>query len=203
VSQQNNKAKKKQKGFIGAIGDDLPSLVPIFFSLLIFFATLSFVFITINERNTYIEKYFESISVSKEILGSSFFSGYGDFESKIFNISTPENFATGLVYSPDLLIYDNYLDKDLFVNLFVDDTNSIEYQLPYFDPIMEYKDYYCTVEKQKCETAYDKQAFFYTNQNELDLEKIFKNNTPFQYLYPVSLSTSKGVINVYLYVLVW
>jgi len=201
VSQQNNKTKTKQRGFIGAIGDDLPSLVPIFFSLLIFFATLSFVFITVNERNNYIEGYFESISISKSILGSSFYSGYDDFYYKVSNISTSEKFVAGLIYGPDLLITEKYLDTELFVQVFVaEDTNNFEFYIPYFDSVLNY-DGYCTVEN--CESALDKQPFFYTNQQELDLEKIFKNNSPFQYLYPVSLSTSKGVITVYLYVLVW
>jgi len=175
VSQQNNKTKTKQRGFIGAIGDDLPSLVPIFFSLLIFFATLSFVFITVNERNNYIEGYFESISISKSILGSSFYSGYDDFYYKVSNISTSEKFVAGLIYGPDLLIKETYLDTELFVQVFVaEDTNNFEFYIPYFDSVSNYEDFYCTVEN--CESTPYKQSFFYTNQQEFDLEKIFKNH---------------------------
>lgn len=217
--QQNNKKNKPlkernaktQRGFIGAIGDDLPSLVPIFFSLLIFFATLSFVFITLNERNSYLERYFESISISRKVLGSSFYSGYTDFEEKVANLTTPERYVVGLIYDPNLL-GTQVLNKDYFVQTF-NYNNNAEYIIPYAGQYPGVEESYCTIEETICEglSDSDTNVFLKSNQPELDftsgdpfdLKIIFKNKNPFVYLYPVSLSTSKGVVNVYLYVLVW
>ena len=42
-----NKKSKKQKGYIGAIGDDLPSLIPLFLGIVLFFAVF------INTYNVY------------------------------------------------------------------------------------------------------------------------------------------------------
>jgi len=207
----------KQKGFIGAIGDDLPSLVPIFFSLLIFFGTLSYVFITLNEKNTYLEKYFESISVSKEALGSSFFSGYAEFEERVASINTTENYIVGLIYDPNLLGNEgggtvDTLDRENFIKS-CQIGNNEEYIIPYLnpDPYIGPDVYYTGkgADQDLCDS--NVVHFFIPNDVQylnnptdvIDAKFIFKNQTPFIYFYPVALSTSEGVITAYLYVLVW
>ncbi len=212
IKKQSNKQKgfighsgphfreRFSKGFIGAIGDDLPSLVPIFFSLLIFFGTLSFVFVTLGERNSYLEKYFESISVSKEILGSSFYSGYTDFDMRVKGVNTTEKYAVGLIYNPELL-GNNIFDEAYFIQSF-DNQGAEEFLIPTTENI-----FFCTVKKSICEAQLDFNYFAYFNDPDFispfDLEIIFKNSEPLTYLYPVTLSTSKGSFNVYLYVIVW
>jgi hypothetical protein len=199
IKQIKNLSQKK--GFIGAIGDDLPSLVPIFFSLLIFFGTLAFVFVTLGDRNAYLEKYFESISISKEVLGSSFYSGYVDFDQKVKTVNTTEKFAAGLIYNPDLLGQYNLFDKDYFIQSF-DNIGMEEYRIPVSD-----FDFFCTTDNSICNSNSDKNYFVYSNdpdfQNVFELDLIFKNEQPQSYLYPVVLSTNDGVFNVYLYVIVW
>ncbi|MDD4983874.1 MAG: hypothetical protein PHH82_03500 [Candidatus ainarchaeum sp.] len=199
IKKQSSKPQRK-KGFIGAIGDDLPSLVPIFFSLLIFFGTLSFVFVTLGDRNAYLEKYFESISVSKEILGSSFYSGYTDFDMRVKGVNTTEKYAVGLIYNPELL-GNNIFDKDYFIQSF-DNLGIEEFQIPIDDV-----DFFCTVDDSICNSNSDKNYFVFSNdpdfENSIELDIIFKNNQPLTYLYPVTLSTSKGVFGVYLYLIVW
>jgi len=196
---------RNKNGFLGAIGDDLPSLVPIFFSLLIFFSTLSFVFITLSDRNAYLETYFESISVSKEALGSSFFSDYNNFLDNINSINTTEKLIVGLINDPGLLA-DNLAEKEMFVQSAIIDGKE-EFMLP--NSIEQNNgDAHCTIDN--CFSMFPSPAhnyYFYSNEYELndsiDLYKIFKNNDPFLYLYPVALSTNQGVVNVYMYVLVW
>jgi hypothetical protein len=92
-----------KKGFIGPIGDDLPSLVPIVVSLVLFFSIFALTLNTYNTKNTYLRKQMDMTSVAREIKGDSLILGIDQFETKCASVKTkflPYNFMTGL-YSAD------------------------------------------------------------------------------------------------------
>jgi hypothetical protein len=60
-----------EKGFIGAIGDDLPSLIPIIVALLIFFSVFSVALNTYNSQNYSFEKKMGMLSVARLVKGDS------------------------------------------------------------------------------------------------------------------------------------
>src|SRR3989344_5355362 len=53
--------KKFKKGFLGPIGDDLPSLIPLVFALIMFFYAFTFAWNTFDKKN-------ENFNDSKDIL---------------------------------------------------------------------------------------------------------------------------------------
>lgn len=104
----NNMAKKfiSKKGFIGPIGDDLPSLVPIVVSLVLFFSIFSLTLNTYNTKNSFIRKQMDMTSVAREIKGDSLILGIEQFESKCASVKTkylPYNFMTGLYSAENTL----------------------------------------------------------------------------------------------------
>lgn len=63
------------KGFIGPIGDDLPSLIPIVVGLLLFFMTFAMVLSAYNTKNALISQQSEMTSVARELKGDSLIFG--------------------------------------------------------------------------------------------------------------------------------
>ncbi|PIU22589.1 MAG: hypothetical protein COT14_00330, partial [Candidatus Diapherotrites archaeon CG08_land_8_20_14_0_20_30_16] len=80
------KVKKSSRGFIGSIGDDLPSLIPLFFALMIFFTALAFAFTTINEKNATINTYLDSLTIAKTALSDGSFASLSEFQNTGKNI---------------------------------------------------------------------------------------------------------------------
>lgn len=64
------------RGFVGPIGDDLPSLIPITFSLLIFFASLSFTFNQFDYKRTVFDQDLTKLKISSTLKGNSLISDY-------------------------------------------------------------------------------------------------------------------------------
>ncbi|MFA6268938.1 MAG: hypothetical protein WCW13_02400 [archaeon] len=92
----------KSKGFIGPIGDDLPSLIPIVVSLVLFFTIFALTLNTFNSKNLYIEKQMNLTSVAREIKGDSLILSIEDFQKKCDAISLkkfPYNFMVGVYFS--------------------------------------------------------------------------------------------------------
>ena len=67
------------KGFIGAIGDDLPSIIPLVIALLLFFSVFSSTLNVYNSRNATFTQRIETISVARALKGSSLLIGTADF----------------------------------------------------------------------------------------------------------------------------
>jgi len=87
------------KGFIGPIGDDLPSLIPIVVALVLFFTIFSLTLNTYNTKNVYVRKQMEMTSVAREIKGDSLILGIDQFSSKCDSVKVkkfPYNFMTGI-----------------------------------------------------------------------------------------------------------
>jgi len=68
-----------KKGFIGAIGDDLPSLIPIIIAILIFFSVFTNTLMVYDQKNSELRKQIELSSISRTIKGESLIYGYDFF----------------------------------------------------------------------------------------------------------------------------
>jgi len=91
-----------KKGFIGPIGDDLPSLVPIVVALVLFFTIFALTLNTFNSKNEYIGKQMEMTSVAREIKGDSLILGIDQFFTKCNSVrlkNFPYNFMVGIYFS--------------------------------------------------------------------------------------------------------
>lgn len=92
-----------KRGFIGPIGDDLPSLVPLVISLLLFFSIFTLTLNTYNSKNFFINKQIEMTSAAREIKGDSLILNLDQFMKKCRTVSGknfPYNFMVG-IYSAD------------------------------------------------------------------------------------------------------
>ncbi|GEM_PF-948441 len=71
---------RQQKGFLGPIGDDLPSLIPLVFSLIIFFGAFGVAFSTFSQRGRDFDLQIEALRISTELKGNNYFSNFAEFE---------------------------------------------------------------------------------------------------------------------------
>jgi len=189
-----------KKGFIGSIGDDFPSLIPLFFAVLIFFSSLGYSFTTMNDRNDYINTYVDSLKIAKTALGKGNYSSYEDFMQTQESIITTSNYVVGLVYI-DKNIFDEYtvsfeeLDYDTFIRHELGELVLFEdRKLP--DPDGDSEQVYLHYSSSL-------QDDFEKNGKGINITDTAKLNKVFSYVYPVGLMTSKGVLAAYLIVLVW
>ena len=68
------------KGFLGPIGDDLPSLIPLIFALVIFFSTFTFAFSVFNEKNSDFQSDLDVLNIARVLKGTSLISSIEDFD---------------------------------------------------------------------------------------------------------------------------
>jgi hypothetical protein len=125
-----NKSLNK-KGFIGAIGDDLPSLIPILISLLLFFTIFSLTLNTYNSKNVILRKNMGLMSISRELKGDSLILDVNQFKLRCDNTRLTThayNFRVG-IYSNEKLtqlatngeqIIDNFKNIDEGIENFID-----------------------------------------------------------------------------------
>ncbi len=67
-----------EKGYLGSIGDDLPSLIPLLFALLIFFSVFSFTLNLFNEKKKVFEKEFELMRIADALKYDGYINGYDE-----------------------------------------------------------------------------------------------------------------------------
>lgn len=172
---------ENKKGFIGAIGDDLPSLIPIFLGLVVFFSVFLSVFNDYNSKNNLFNLNQEAVEISMQLKSDPVIIDHNHFIEKCNLIRTPKNWNAILVDLP--LNTNNFKGislQDLKANYIT--TGVFSEQDPDNPSINNY--YICNQE----------------NLENLDLtsDKIIS------YLYPVTLQRQTGHTSpVRLYVLVW
>jgi hypothetical protein len=206
------KKKFNIKGFIGSIGDDLPSLIPLFFALMIFFGALAFAFTTINEKNSTINTYIDSLTIAKSALSDGAFASLSEFNETQSSFVTLSNYMYGLIYLPDDAEYDfeslfEYDVKDIFVkecdnnksmnlyaDLYVDNTGLVDSD-PCSGAGREWQNFLIA-----SPSALEK---INVEEDSYGLLQEIKNRKYFYYLYPVTILTPVGQKVVYLIVLVW
>jgi hypothetical protein len=86
------------KGYLGPIGDDLPSLIPLMFALVIFFSAFYVTVSTYNERTLDFESDIAVVQVSASLRGTGFVSSLQDFKRSCsaLNVRRPF-FSAGLM----------------------------------------------------------------------------------------------------------
>jgi hypothetical protein len=89
-----------KKGFIGAIGDDLPSLIPIFLGLVIFFSVFLSVFNDYNAKNNIYNLNQEAIEISMELKSDPVIVDHNHFIDKCNKIKTSKKWTAFLVDLP-------------------------------------------------------------------------------------------------------
>ena len=201
------KVKKSSRGFIGSIGDDLPSLIPLFFALMIFFTALAFAFTTINEKNATINTYLDSLTIAKTALSDGSFASLSEFQNTGKNIVTMSNYLYGLVYIPKnnpSFDFEELLEGDI-KNAFIQACK--KGNIKFSDNTI------LTTESAKNTNCDDDDDSYFLlsssnvkeklNQGGYDLLEDLKHRNYFYYLYPVTLLTPIGYNIVYLLVLVW
>jgi hypothetical protein len=186
-----------KKGFIGSIGDDLPSLIPLFFALMIFFAGLAFVFTSINDKNSQMNAYLDSLTIAKSALGKSSYSSYDDFINTSKDLVVLSNYMFGLI-SPkeDFVIPDDYTEffiKDCGNGIMFNEDFKIPETIDCDDV-----NYYFKSSK----SVLNKLDEDYYNDFGNFIEYV-KTRNYYQYVFPVTLYTLEGYKVVYLYVLTW
>ena len=91
-----------KKGFLGPIGDDLPSLIPLVFALTIFFYVFTFTWTAFDEKNQSFDREIALLRVASTLKSNSYVSNYSQFverceEAKGFRLV---EFKAGLLELP-------------------------------------------------------------------------------------------------------
>ena len=70
-----------KRGFLGPIGDDLPSLIPLVFALIIFFYSFTFAWNIFNERSSSFNDNLAVLELASTMRGNSYLGGTGAFQA--------------------------------------------------------------------------------------------------------------------------
>ncbi len=86
-----------RKGFLGPIGDDLPSLIPLLFALVIFFSTFTFAFKVFDDRNQDFDDDLTVLRISRVLKTNGYINSFENFEELCQSLGiTHLNFRAGL-----------------------------------------------------------------------------------------------------------
>jgi len=179
------KSKIKEKGFIGAIGDDLPSLIPIFLGLIIFFSVFLSTYNTYKSNTSLYSLRQEAISISMTIKSEPLISDYNHFQKICNKVSTTKEwnaFITSLPINIELQ-NQNQIEINNITKLY--NTQILTYIEDYQNP--DPKRYICKDNLEKLE-------------NILNTEDITKKKIV--YLYPITLQQGEYATPAKLYVIV-
>lgn len=85
-------------GFLGPIGDDLPSLIPLTFALILFFSTFTFAFNSFEKRNSYFRDSLSILGIASGLKQDSYIVGHESFSNLCDGLKSSRlNFKAGLV----------------------------------------------------------------------------------------------------------
>lgn len=113
---------KSPKGFIGPIGDDLPSLIPLLFALIIFFSTFSYAISITTAKNAALDSDLALLKVARVLRSNGYITDRENFGilCKTVNIRSI-NYKAGLVETR-ITVGKSYKGLDIFDLKFFDDT---------------------------------------------------------------------------------
>jgi len=156
-----------EKGFIGAIGDDLPSLIPIIIALLLFFTIFSITLNTYNEKNALLRKNISLMNISRELKGNSLIYSVEQFSANCDKIKFNkygENFMVA-IYSNETIAEmfqegKNFLDdfKEVDPEYPVDNTNFLKSE----NDLMVEEAFFCYYQKIGGRQISDKRISYLT-----------------------------------------
>lgn len=90
---------KNQKGFIGPIGDDLPSLIPLTVALLIFFAAFGFAFTHLEEKKMSFDQRLLLLSVGKTLKRDGLIDSFEKWETACNSLEVTRYKFRAVVFS--------------------------------------------------------------------------------------------------------
>lgn len=86
-----------ERGFIGPIGDDLPSLIPLLIGLVMFFSTFTLTFNSFDDRNQEFDNELEVMRLSRTLQANSYIYSYDNFEQLCKQVGVVKlNYVAGL-----------------------------------------------------------------------------------------------------------
>ncbi|MDD3178307.1 MAG: hypothetical protein PHR26_02195 [Candidatus ainarchaeum sp.] len=183
--------KKKQKGYIGAIGDDLPSLIPIFIGLLIFFSVFLSTYNNYKTETQNFDLHQDAIDISMTLRSEPVIIDYNHFTNICNKVNTNRNWTAFLIDLPQDL--DNYNEVDLEFLLTNDEDNTqiIVLDENIYDPNSEQNIFYCP------NTSKNLDKFKTKVKTQDEKHKVLV------YVYPINLQIEYHAVPVRLYVAVW
>ena len=167
-----------QKGFIGSIGDDLPSLIPIFLGLVVFFSVFLGVFNDYNQKNKIYTLNQEAVEISMQLKSDPVIVDYEHFMNKCNSVKSTKNWNAFLVDLP--------LDTDYYKAINIQGITE-----NYENDVIEYEDDFGNIDHYICNI-----------ENLEQLKDPSKNIINF--LYPLVLQNKNGFsTTARLYILIW
>jgi len=79
----------RQKGFLGPIGDDLPSLIPLLFALVIFFSVFTFTFNVFEKNSAAFEQNLEVLKLVRVLKSNGYISSTAYFNQRCNEVNAP------------------------------------------------------------------------------------------------------------------
>ncbi|MCX6798772.1 MAG: hypothetical protein NTW59_01595 [Candidatus Diapherotrites archaeon] len=73
---------ENEKGFLGPIGDDLPSLIPLLFALVMFFYVFTFTWGVFDKRDASFDNAMDILRVSNSLKGNNYITGFVEFSGR-------------------------------------------------------------------------------------------------------------------------
>lgn len=69
-----------KKGFLGPIGDDLPSLIPLLFALMLFFYVFTFAWNAFDQKGQLFDDALAAMRVGSTLKGNNYLRDFGEFQ---------------------------------------------------------------------------------------------------------------------------
>ncbi|MFH1240236.1 MAG: hypothetical protein V1672_03385 [Candidatus Diapherotrites archaeon] len=92
---------KNEKGFLGPLGDDLPSLIPLLFALVIFFSAFTSAFNTFDKKNSAFQAELEVSSIAAKLVADSYIEGYDGFQLLCKKVAASDvKYKAGIIELP-------------------------------------------------------------------------------------------------------
>ncbi len=102
---------RQQKGFVGPIGDDIPSLIPLTVALLVFFGAFGFAFNSFEEKKAEFDQRLMLLSIGKTLKGDNLLDNYQKWKDACNSIEVTRYKFKAVVFlvstKPDATFY-NY-----------------------------------------------------------------------------------------------
>jgi len=188
-----------KKGFLGPIGDDLPSLIPLIFALVIFFSTFTFAFTVFNQKNSDFQSDLDVMNIARVLKGTNLISSIEDFQKSCATLnitslkfragitnfySAPENYPLGNDYEES----SNPYPRNVYnLEFFQTDTNPAEGAEPHKEVI-------------ECSNIVSGSTLEQELQNP---EKYFRDKKLLVRVYPVAMQHNRIVYPMHLVVMAW
>ena len=179
-----------QKGFLGPIGDDLPSLIPLLFALLVFFATFSFSFGVFNDENVSFKADLAVLNISRILKGTNYITGINDFLEKCGSINiTTVKYRAGITNL--FTAQDNYISQG---NYLEPDNPPRSYEIGFFKS---------GVDVFECPNILSEGYPNFSDPDSSELDEYFESRPRITRVYPIVVEDNRVVKPMHLVVVAW